>query len=141
MPVPPCVMLAFTATNLLGYTYKLLQKPNCPPLSTISLCLSYVVGSFNCMHRYGPAVSTATFILYWVNVPAVIACSTLLPLYMFTLHGHQLAMEQMTAVWLMPVLPAVVAANTAGTIASQFQGMKLETVSSVIYSGECVCRK
>eukprot|EP00877_Chromochloris_zofingiensis_P009043 jgi/Chrzof1/4392/Cz14g11130.t1_SLAC1 len=85
--------------------------------------------------RYGPGVATAAIVLYWINVPAVVACFALVPLYIFPLRGHKLAMEQMTAVWLLPVVPACVAANTAGIIASQLPGVDLEIISCVLYSG------
>ena len=65
--------------------------------------------------RFGDSAVYATAVLFWVNLPAVILSIVLIPFTMFTAHDH--GMHSMTAVWLMPVVPATLAANTAALAA------------------------
>jgi C4-dicarboxylate transporter/malic acid transport protein len=57
-------------------------------------------------------------IAYWcwiADVVASVASGLIVPFFMFTL--QELALEKMTAVWLLPIVPAEVAAASAGGIA------------------------
>jgi hypothetical protein len=55
-----------------------------------------------------------------INLPAVLLSVLLVPFLMFVNRRHQAAHAPnfMTAVWLLPVVPACVAANTAGIVAA-----------------------
>ncbi|GAB0113498.1 TDT family transporter [Acidisoma sp. C75] len=52
--------------------------------------------------------------LWWVDVALSLACGLLVPFLMFTRHDH--AMERMTAVWLLPIVAAEVAAASGAQI-------------------------
>lgn len=58
-------------------------------------------------------------IAYWtwiIDVVAAVASGLIVPLFMFTLQEH--ALENMTALWLLPIVPAEVAAASAGSLVS-----------------------
>lgn len=65
--------------------------------------------------RHGQLAAQAAEVLFWINLPGVCLCIVLIPFSMFTVHDH--APGSMTALWLLPVVPACVAANTAGIVA------------------------
>jgi tellurite resistance protein TehA-like permease len=65
-----------------------------------------------------PSAASAALALYWANVPAVGLSVLLVPFFMFTTHGH--SHERVTAIYLLPVVPACVQAGSAGTIAAAF---------------------
>lgn len=53
--------------------------------------------------------------LWWLDVAMALACGVLIPFMMFTRQQHSI--DQMTAVWLLPVVAAEVAAASGGAIA------------------------
>lgn len=57
--------------------------------------------------------------LFWINLPGVCISVVLIPFSMFTIHDYGPQLSSMTAVWLLPVVPACVAANTAGVVAQK----------------------
>ena len=63
----------------------------------------------------GPAVAVAQG-LWWVDVAMSLACGVAIPFLMFTRQRHEI--EQMTAVWLLPVVAAEVAAASGGLLAA-----------------------
>lgn len=69
--------------------------------------------------RHGLAASHAAQALFWINLPSVCICIVLIPFSMFTIHEYGPQLSSMTAVWLLPVVPACVAANTAGVVAQK----------------------
>lgn len=50
--------------------------------------------------------------LWWIDVVMSLACGVLIPFLMFTRQEHRIG--QMTAVWLLPVVAAEVAAASGG---------------------------
>src|SRR5215471_12556061 len=52
--------------------------------------------------------------LWWLDVAMSVACGLLVPFLMFTLQDH--SFEKMTAVWLLPIVAAEVAAASAGLL-------------------------
>ncbi len=52
--------------------------------------------------------------LWWIDAAMSLACGLLVPFLMFTRHDH--SMEKMTAVWLLPIVAAEVAAASAGLL-------------------------
>jgi tellurite resistance protein TehA-like permease len=74
--------------------------------------------------------------LFWVNLPAVVLCIVLIPFSMFAVHDH--GMQSMTAVWLVPVVPATMAAHTAGLMAQNVPEVKFGGV--LIFMGESDCQ-
>jgi C4-dicarboxylate transporter/malic acid transport protein len=53
--------------------------------------------------------------LWWLDMSMAIACGVLIPFLMFTRQDHSI--EKMTAIWLLPIVAAEVAASTAGALA------------------------
>ena len=53
--------------------------------------------------------------LWWLDVAMALACGVLIPFMMFTRQEHSI--DQMTAVWLLPVVAAEVAAASGGLLA------------------------
>ncbi|WIA34056.1 hypothetical protein OEZ86_012434 [Tetradesmus obliquus] len=84
--------------------------------------------------RFGAAAGVAAHAMFWVNLPGVLGCILLVPLFMFTRHEHGL--HTMSALWLLPVVPACVAANTAGVLASKMADSGHALV--VFYLGVCL---
>lgn len=65
--------------------------------------------------NWGDGVIPLAHALWWLDVAMALACGVLIPFMMFTRQEHSI--DQMTAVWLLPVLAAEVAAASGGTIA------------------------
>ncbi|MCG6578199.1 C4-dicarboxylate ABC transporter [Pseudomonas sp. AF32] len=65
--------------------------------------------------RWGEGVVPLAEVLWWINVAMSLACGVLIPFLMFTRQEHRI--DQMTAVWLLPVVAAEVAAASGGLLA------------------------
>ena len=65
--------------------------------------------------RWGDGVAPWAETLWWIDVAMAVACGIAIPFMMFTRQTHTI--DQMTAVWLLPVVAAEVAAVTGGLIA------------------------
>ncbi|MCF5637936.1 C4-dicarboxylate ABC transporter, partial [Pseudomonas syringae] len=64
--------------------------------------------------RWGDAVVPVAEALWWLDVAMAMACGVLIPFMMFTRQEHSI--EKMTAVWLLPVVAAEVAAACGGSL-------------------------
>lgn len=64
--------------------------------------------------RWGAAVLPLALGLWWLDVAMALACGVLIPYLMFTRQAHRI--DQMTAVWLLPVVAAEVAAASGGLL-------------------------
>ena len=65
--------------------------------------------------RWGSSVIAVAEVLWWIDVAMALACGVLIPYLMFTRQEHSI--DQMTAVWLLPVVAAEVAAVSGGLLA------------------------
>jgi C4-dicarboxylate transporter/malic acid transport protein len=65
--------------------------------------------------RWGDGVLPLAEALWWIDVAMSLACGVLIPFLMFTRQEHRI--DQMTAVWLLPVVAAEVAAASGGLLA------------------------
>lgn len=65
--------------------------------------------------RWGTDVIPLAEALWWLDVAMAVACGVLIPFMMFTRQEHSI--DQMTAVWLLPVVAAEVAAASGGLLA------------------------
>ena len=65
--------------------------------------------------RWGVGVVPIAEALWWLDVALALTCGVVIPYLMFTRHDH--SVDQMTAVWLLPVVAAEVAAVSGGIIA------------------------
>jgi len=64
--------------------------------------------------RWGSEVIPLAEALWWLDVAMALACGVLIPFMMFTRQEHSI--DQMTAVWLLPVVAAEVAAASGGLL-------------------------
>ena len=65
--------------------------------------------------NWGEPVIALAHALWWLDVAMALACGVLIPFMMFTRQEHRI--DQMTAIWLLPVVAAEVAAVSGGLIA------------------------
>ncbi|WP_122316327.1 TDT family transporter [Pseudomonas cichorii] len=65
--------------------------------------------------RWGISVIALAEALWWIDVAMALACGVLIPFMMFTRQQHSI--DQMTAVWLLPVVAAEVAAASGALLA------------------------
>ncbi|WP_338545349.1 C4-dicarboxylate ABC transporter [Pseudomonas benzopyrenica] len=64
--------------------------------------------------RWGEAVLPLALGLWWLDAAMALVCGVLIPYLMFTRQAHRI--DQMTAVWLLPVVAAEVAAASGGLL-------------------------
>jgi C4-dicarboxylate transporter/malic acid transport protein len=70
--------------------------------------------------------------LWWADAAMALCCGVAIPFMMFTRQSH--AIDQMTAVWLLPVVAAEVAAASGGLLAPHLQGAQAQlTVLATSY--------
>ncbi len=79
----------------------------------------------------GAAVGVAT-VLWWVDVALSLACGLFIPYLMFTRQEHR--MEQMTAVWLLPIVAAEVAAVSGALLVPHLPSSQAFAVLVVGYA-------
>jgi C4-dicarboxylate transporter/malic acid transport protein len=64
---------------------------------------------------FGDAAISIAHVLWWVDVAMSLACGLAIPYFMFTRQEH--SVEKLTAVWLLPIVAAEVAAASAALLA------------------------
>ncbi|MFW9270509.1 TDT family transporter [Pseudomonas sp. NR3] len=84
---------------------------------TIPMGLATIINGFLVfgVPRWGEGVLSLVEALWWTDVAMSLACGVLIPFLMFTRQEHRI--DQMTAVWLLPVVAAEVAAVSGGLLA------------------------
>ncbi|MCU1749982.1 TDT family transporter [Pseudomonas sp. 6D_7.1_Bac1] len=84
---------------------------------TIPMGLATIINGFLLfgLPRWGEGVVHLAEVLWWLDVAMSLACGVLIPYMMFTRQEHSI--DQMTAVWLLPVVAAEVAAASGGLLA------------------------
>ncbi|MFJ5239419.1 TDT family transporter [Pseudomonas neuropathica] len=84
---------------------------------TIPMGLATIINGFLVfgLPRWGDGVIDLAEVLWWIDVAMSLACGVLIPYMMFTRQEHSI--DQMTAVWLLPVVAAEVAAASGGLLA------------------------
>ncbi|PTC18776.1 C4-dicarboxylate ABC transporter [Pseudomonas baetica] len=84
---------------------------------TIPMGLATIINGFLLfgLPRWGDGVIPLAEVLWWLDVAMSLACGVLIPYMMFTRQEHSI--DQMTAVWLLPVVAAEVAAASGGLLA------------------------
>lgn len=84
---------------------------------TIPMGLATIINGFLLfgLPRWGDGVVQLAEALWWLDVAMSVACGVLIPYMMFTRQEHSI--DQMTAVWLLPVVAAEVAAASGGLLA------------------------
>lgn len=79
----------------------------------INGCLAFGIA------RFGDGIVAIAHALWWIDVAMSLGCGVVIPYFMFTRHEHRL--DQMTAVWLLPVVAAEVAGASGGLLAPHLQ--------------------
>ncbi|PBQ17688.1 C4-dicarboxylate ABC transporter [Pseudomonas congelans] len=84
---------------------------------TIPMGLATIINGFLLygLPRWGGGVVALAEVLWWIDVTMALACGVLIPYMMFTRQQHSI--DQMTAVWLLPVVAAEGAAASGGLLA------------------------
>lgn len=84
---------------------------------TIPMGLATIINGFLLfgLPRWGDGVIQLVEVLWWIDVAMSLTCGVLIPYMMFTRQEHSI--DQMTAVWLLPVVAAEVAAASGGLLA------------------------
>jgi C4-dicarboxylate transporter/malic acid transport protein len=84
---------------------------------TIPMGLATIINGFLLfgLPRWGDGVIELVEVLWWIDVAMSLACGVLIPYMMFTRQEHSI--DQMTAVWLLPVVAAEVAAASGALLA------------------------
>jgi C4-dicarboxylate transporter/malic acid transport protein len=84
---------------------------------TIPMGMATIINGFLTfgLSRWGDAALHLAEVLWWLDVAMSLACGVLIPFMMFTRQQHSI--DQMTAVWLLPVVAAEVAAASGGLLA------------------------
>ncbi|PYB90247.1 C4-dicarboxylate ABC transporter [Pseudomonas koreensis] len=84
---------------------------------TIPMGLATIINGFLLfgLARWGDGVIQLIEVLWWIDVAMSLACGVLIPYMMFTRQEHSI--DRMTAVWLLPVVAAEVAAASGGLLA------------------------
>jgi len=104
-------------------------------IGTIPMGLATIINGFLVfgVPRWGDDMILVAQGLWWLDVALSIGCGVLIPYLMFTLQEHRI--DQMTAVWLLPVVAAEVAAASGGLLAphladanAQFQTLMVSYV-------------
>lgn len=87
-------------------------------LGTIPMGLATIVNAtvLVAVPAYGQWAKDLAWALWWLDVLLTGLSTFGMPLIMFQLHRHSL--ESMTGVWLLPIVPAVVAAASGGLVAT-----------------------
>jgi tellurite resistance protein TehA-like permease len=91
-------------------------------IGTIPMGLATIINGFLAfgVTRWGHAAVAVAEVLWWIDVGMSLACGVFIPYLMFTRQQHRI--DQMTAVWLLPVVAAEVAAASAGLLVPHLQG-------------------
>lgn len=79
---------------------------------------------------YGMPVAVS-YTLWWVDVVLAVGCGWLVPYLMFTRQEHRL--EDMTAVWLLPIVASEVTASSGGYLAPHLTRAAAEAVLATSY--------
>jgi len=81
--------------------------------------------------RWGEAVLPLALGLWWLDAAMALACGVLIPYLMFTRQEHRI--DQMTAVWLLPVVAAEVVAASGGLLVPHLAASEPFTVLVASY--------
>jgi C4-dicarboxylate transporter/malic acid transport protein len=93
----------------------------CIPMGMATIINGFLVFG---VARFGPAAIDIAYVLWWLDAAMSVACGLLVPFMMFTRQSHSI--DQMTAVWLLPVVAAEVAAVSGGLLAPHLADTHLQ---------------
>ena len=70
---------------------------------------------FVCVPAWGNGAATLAWTLWWIDVVLSVACCMYLPFVI--MYVHESSISTMTAAWLLPIVPTIVAAASGGIVA------------------------
>ena len=79
--------------------------------------------------RWGEGMIPVAQALWWIDIALSLGCGVLIPYLMFTRQEHRI--DQMTAVWLLPVVAAEVAAVSGGLLAPHLADAQAQFVTLI----------
>ncbi|WP_397459450.1 TDT family transporter [Pseudomonas asplenii] len=93
---------------------------------TIPMGLATIINGFLLfgVPQWGEEAVRVAQLLWWIDVAMSLACGVLIPYLMFTRQEHSI--DQMTAVWLLPVVAAEVAAASGALLAPHLSDTALQ---------------
>lgn len=95
-------------------------------LGAIPMALIPLVNGLVLFHPGDPLVAQWATHLWWIDAGLSLLTGWLVPWYQFTAQDH--ALERMTGVWLLPVVPAEVAASSAGYLAQHLPAAQAQSL-------------
>ncbi len=100
-------------------------------IGTIPMGLATIINGFLTfgLPLWGKGVVPIAQILWWIDVAMSLGCGVAIPYLMFTRQKHSL--DQMTAVWLLPVVAAEVAGASGGLLALHLPDAQAQFVTLV----------
>ncbi len=106
-------------------------------LGSIPMGLATIINGFLAfgIPLWGSAAVAIATTLWWIDVALAVACGTLVPFLMFTRQQHSL--EGMTAIWLLPIVAAEVAAASGALLVPHLgleAGFTVEIVSYALWA-------
>ncbi|KAG2172660.1 hypothetical protein INT43_000007 [Umbelopsis isabellina] len=116
------LFLCFTISRNIMFPWVLkllLRHPTqCMFIGTLPMGLATIVNAtlLIAVPKYGDWAIILSHVLWWIDVAITIVIVTAIPLLMF--EAHKLTLQSMTAAWLLPVVPAVVAASSGALLAT-----------------------
>ncbi|HWJ73479.1 MAG TPA: TDT family transporter [Kaistia sp.] len=106
-------------------------------LGAIPMGLATIINGFLAfgIPLWGQAAIDIAAALWWIDIALALACGTVIPFLMFTRQQHSL--ERMTAVWLLPIVAAEVAAASGGLLVPHLapaDGFTVEIISYALWA-------
>ena len=95
-------------------------------LGAIPMALIPLVNGLVLFYPNSTIASALSYQLWWVDFALALLTGWLVPWYQFVFQEHSL--EQMTGVWLLPVVPAEVTASSAGYLAQHLPAAQAQTL-------------
>lgn len=106
-------------------------------LGTIPMGLATIINGFVAfgIPTWGQTALDIATTLWWIDIAMALACGTLIPFLMFTRQSHSL--DRMTAVWLLPIVAAEVAAASGALLVPHLapgEGFTIEMISYALWA-------
>ncbi|PWN46567.1 hypothetical protein IE53DRAFT_391258 [Violaceomyces palustris] len=120
-----CLYLLFLGLSIARYTIwpqmfkiMLFHPTQSLFLGTFPMGLATIINMivFSLVPAWGPAWSTFAWVLWWIDVLLALVIAIGIPFVQFTRHSQ--SFDNITGVWLLPVVAPVVVASTGGVVAS-----------------------
>lgn len=95
-------------------------------IGTIPMGLATIINGFVyfAAPRWGSQMISVAFGLWIIDVVFSVGCAVLIPYFMFTRQEHEI--DKMTAVWLLPIVAAEVAAVSGGLLIPHLQNAQIQ---------------